>query len=186
MGESSNESIHSKYFGKIQVKGNDHRSRLPTPSTSGSGSVPLSRRLSMSSKRLWDNDDGRPVDDPRHGRQSPVLQPELTPRPPRRSPTTALDHGVSLAPSSPSQSRTSPSLASKASKISRNSSPTKQLRNAELEETGFSRASLRDDKKPKSLHALAEELKKINGGFGILPKELQDEVRAAPLRACDV
>ncbi|KAJ6050559.1 uncharacterized protein N7446_010668 [Penicillium canescens] len=157
-GCAPNESIHSD-FGKIQVKGNDPRSRLQTPSTSGSGSVPRQRYLSMTSKRPRDLDDGRPVDDARQARQSTelsLLHTELTPRP-RRSPTAALDHGVSL-PSSPSQSRTSPSLASsKASKISRNLSPTKQLRKAELEET-------------------AEELKMINGGFGILPKELQDEL----------
>jgi hypothetical protein len=83
----------------------------------------------------------------------------------------------------PSPSRPPSSLASsKASKISRNSSPTKQLRYAELEETGFIRASLRDDKKPKSLHALTEELRRINSGFGILPKDLQNEVRVVLLR----
>ncbi|KAK7432963.1 hypothetical protein QQZ08_000434 [Neonectria magnoliae] len=92
---------------------------------------------------------------------------------PRRSAATAAFHdsdALSLAHSTPSIA------SSKASKLSRNSSPTKQLRNAKLEEMGFLRASLFDDKKPTLLHALTENLRKIGGGFGILPKELQSDL----------
>ncbi|KAL4733833.1 hypothetical protein BDV11DRAFT_73561 [Aspergillus similis] len=73
-------------------------------------------------------------------------------------------------------SRSLSKASSKASKITRNSSPSKQLRNAELEETGFLRADLRNDTKPGLLGALTTELEKIGGGFGILPKNLQEDL----------
>ncbi|KAL4976087.1 hypothetical protein BDW66DRAFT_60623 [Aspergillus desertorum] len=73
-------------------------------------------------------------------------------------------------------SRSSSKASFKASKITRNSSPSKQLRNAELEETGFLRADLRNDTKPGLLDALTTELEKIGGGSGILPKNLQEDL----------
>jgi hypothetical protein len=74
-------------------------------------------------------------------------------------------------------SRSSSKASPKASKITRNSSLSKQLRNAELEETGFLRADLRNDTKPGLLDALTTELEKIGGGFEILPKNLKEDVR---------
>ncbi|KAL3428689.1 hypothetical protein BDV09DRAFT_71029 [Aspergillus tetrazonus] len=75
-------------------------------------------------------------------------------------------------------SRSSSKASSKAAKITRDSSPSKQLRNAELEETGFLRADLRNDTTPGLLDALTTELEKIGGGFGILPKN--DELPTRP------
>lgn len=173
----------------IQSKEYGHRSRLPTPSASGSGSGSPSKSRPSAVLKPNESSGPRPfnsVDDnalmpPKRPRNQnngndDALQTDLTPRPPRRSATTAaLDDSdaFSLVPSTPSLA------SSKASKLSRNSSPTKQLRNAELEETGFLRASLRDDQKPRLLHALTEDLRKIGGGFGILPKDLQSDVRAS-------
>ncbi|KAL4783106.1 hypothetical protein BJX76DRAFT_330959 [Aspergillus varians] len=69
----------------------------------------------------------------------------------------------------------------RASKIPRNISPTKQLRNAEVEETGFLRASIHTSLSPGLLCILVIKLKRVNGGFGILPRDLQDNVRGVPL-----
>ncbi|KPM38324.1 hypothetical protein AK830_g8243 [Neonectria ditissima] len=147
-------------------KDDGRRLRLPTPSRSAS---PL---LSIPTFKA----DGIPSMPPKHPRNpdnnDDALQMELTPRPLRRSAAAAnLDSDTSsLPPSTPSRA------SSKASKLSRNSSPRKQLRNAKLKETGFLRASLLDDQKPTLLHALTEDLTKIGDGFGILPKDLQSEL----------
>lgn len=194
-GRASNGPIHSEHLERIYTRDDDHIPRLPTPLASSSGSIHLPRHSSMPPKRPWSQADGNDFAPSEQGDQGQgdlsgvaLLQVDVTPRPPRRSATAAaLDGDVGcLTPSLPSTSRPSSSLASsRASKISRNSSPTKQLRNAELDETGFLRTSLRDDKKPKLLQALTEELRRIEGGFGILPSNLQSDVRAVlPLLLC--
>ena len=163
-----------------QILNGDRATRLRTPPNSGSGAKSFSSKL-PNMPPGGSSRDTRPEEDDEaqeHGQVSSrlALQVELTPRPARRK-ASAMDSGspVSWVPSTLSQS--SSKASSKASKITRNSSPSKQLRNAELEETGFSRADLRNDTKPGLLDALTTELEKIGGGFGILPKNLQEEVR---------
>ena len=155
--------------------------RLPTPLASLGGSAPLAGLSSMPPNRSNDHHDG-PDNRPLNAVADP--QSSRTPRASRRSAVAAAldDDGVfSQASSLPSGSQLSSSKASsKAPKIARNSSPTKQLRNAELDRTGFLRASLREHRKPKSLQALVEDLRKIHGGFGILPRDLENEVGPRP------
>ncbi|PWY91465.1 hypothetical protein BO94DRAFT_533612 [Aspergillus sclerotioniger CBS 115572] len=91
-----------------------------------------------------------------------------------------MDNGSPISWLPSTSSRSSSKASSKASKITRNSSPTKQLRNAELEETGFLRADLRNDTKPRSLDALTTGLERIVSGFGILPRDLQDDLADQP------
>ncbi|RSM06701.1 hypothetical protein CEP52_005549 [Fusarium oligoseptatum] len=168
------------------TKKRESRSRLPTPSTSGS---PPSRpstwsnrdRSSMASKRPRspDNDQNEEARDPDQ------FHNDLTPRPPRSFIIPeALDADTpSQAPSITSSSRFSSSRASsKASRISRNSSPTKQLRNAELQQTGFARASFEDDDQPASLKLLTQRLRDIEEGYAILPRDLQNDLAGERVR----
>jgi hypothetical protein len=77
-------------------------------------------------------------------------------------------------PSSFSQAPSFP--ASKASKVSNNSSPTRQIRNAGLQPTGFVTASFKDDQQPESLKHLCSSLEFVHAGFGILPRAFRDGV----------
>lgn len=163
--------------GDKQILSGAQTIRLQTPPESGSGSVgPFSRMSNMPPARPTNQTDDTQDTRAEGDRQVSGGLVELTPRPGLRRKASAIDAGppVSWLPSA--SSRSSSMASSKASKITRNSSPTKQLRNAELEETGFLRADLRNDTKPRSLDALTTELEKIVGGFGILPRNLQNEV----------
>ncbi|KAM0414724.1 hypothetical protein ACHAPT_013431 [Fusarium lateritium] len=111
---------------------------------------------------------------------------DLTPRPPRLFIISNIPDAdtPSQAPSVTSSSRLSSSKASpKASKISRNSSPTKQLRNAELQQTGFVRASFEDDEQPASLELLSQRLRDIDEGYAILPRDLQKDLAGERVRS---
>ncbi|KAH7147192.1 hypothetical protein B0J13DRAFT_584507 [Dactylonectria estremocensis] len=133
----------------------------------------------MASKRHRDDDNDDHRDDEGETGDFAFAQTDLTPRPLRRRvPRNDSDTNSPSASIRSSASKLSSSKASssKASKVSRNSSPTKQFRNASIQETGFSRASFDDDERPKSLDALTQTLWKINEGFGILPKGLQDDL----------
>lgn len=127
-----------------------------------------------------EDDDGH--DDQGGSGDFALVQTDLTLRP-LRPLTCHNDREIdspSAAPIRSSASRlSSPSKTSSSnvSKVSRNSSPTKQFRNASIQETGFSRASFDDDQPPKSLDALAQSLRRINEGCGILPKGLRGDVR---------
>ncbi|KAH6879471.1 hypothetical protein B0T10DRAFT_158321 [Thelonectria olida] len=126
---------------------------LPTPSLSTSGRGLDNAPVSASpSKRARDaQDELTACHDP-------------TPRPPRLASAVDADVEGSVA-----------SYASGAFKVSRNSSPTKQLFHAELQQTGFRRANFATDQAPPSLLALRRELKRTQDGWKILPKYLQTE-----------
>lgn len=123
---------------------------LPTPSLSTSGRGRDTLMSTWSSKRARDSGD------------------DLTPRPPRLASGAEADAEGSVA--------STPSYASKASKVSRNSSPTKQLFRAELQQTGFRQANFATDQAPPSLLALRRELKRTQDGWKILPRSLESEV----------
>ncbi|KAH7010591.1 uncharacterized protein B0I36DRAFT_252499 [Microdochium trichocladiopsis] len=98
-----------------------------------------------------------------------------TPRPPPRS-----QHWPLAAPNRPSPSRTSSSRSSSkrsVSSVSRNSSPTKQLRLAELDKNGYTRRAFPLDTSglPTSLQALLERLEEIDSGETRLPYEWWDQ-----------
>ncbi|PLB36074.1 uncharacterized protein BDW47DRAFT_119091 [Aspergillus candidus] len=178
-----NEPCSREDSDQIQAGEDTDGLRPPTPLASPCGSAPLAGLSSMPPKQISDHHD--PTDDrsPGHDQPSNALadtQSNRTPRTSRRSAVAAAlgdDDVFPRASSLPSGSQLSSSKASsKAPKISRNSSPTKQLRNAELDQTGFLRASLRDHQKPKSLQGLVDDLRKIHGGFGILPRDLEKEL----------
>ena len=177
-----NESLCREDPDEIEAGEDTDDRRLPTLLASPGGSAPLAGLSSMPPKRSNDHHDG-----PNNRLLNAVANPQSsrTPRASRRSAVAATlddDAVFSQASSLPSGSQLFSSKASsKAIKISRNSSPTKQPRNAELDCTGLLRASLRDHRKPKSLQALVDDLRKINGGFGILPRDLENEVGPHPL-----
>lgn len=169
----TDEHAHNKYSGLILNGGRTRRLRTPP----GSGSL-LSKLSDTPPARRTNQADSTDDEGQEHAQVSGglPLQVELTPRPARQK-ASVMDNG-SLTSGLPSiLSRSSSKTSSNASKITRNSSPTKQLRNAELEETGFLRADLCNDTKPESLDALTADLEKIISGFGILPRDLQDDVR---------
>ncbi|KAL4965549.1 uncharacterized protein BDV14DRAFT_208747 [Aspergillus stella-maris] len=91
-----------------------------------------------------------------------------------------MDNGSPTSWLPSTSSRSSSRASSKTLSINRNSSPTKQLRNAEPKETEFIRADLRDDPKPRSLDALTTGLERIVGGFEIFPGDLQDDLADEP------
>ncbi|KAJ4129712.1 hypothetical protein NW754_003995 [Fusarium falciforme] len=66
--------------------------------------------------------------------------------------------------------------------VSRNSSPIKQLRNAELQQTGFARASFEDGEQPAPLERLTQRLRDIEEGDGILPRDLQSDIAGERVR----
>ncbi|KAL2810608.1 hypothetical protein BJX63DRAFT_444556 [Aspergillus granulosus] len=142
--------------------------RYQTPIASGSGPIDfLSRILNMRPACPMNQIDGTKE----HRQVSSILgrQIELTYRPARRR-ASAIDNSfpASWLPSS--------MAPSKVSKLTRRSSPTKQLRNVELEETGLLRVDFRNDTKPILLDALTVKLEKIDRGFGILPNRLRDDL----------
>ncbi|KAL2678511.1 hypothetical protein Neosp_009258 [[Neocosmospora] mangrovei] len=134
----------------------------------------------MASKRPRspDNDHSEEARDPDQ------FHNDLTPRPPRSFiiPNAVDPDTPPQAPSVASSSRLSSKASSKASKISRNSSPTKQLRNAELQETGFVRASFEDEGQPLSLELLTQRLRDIEEGYAILPRDLQSDLASERVR----
>ncbi|KAF5011455.1 hypothetical protein FDECE_2444 [Fusarium decemcellulare] len=100
----------------------------------------------------------------------------LTPRPPRSSIFSYL-RDVDA------HSQASSITSSKVSKISRNSSSAKRLRVAELRETGSIRASFDDDEEhPISLEPLVQQLRDIDEGYGILPRDLQSDLAGERVR----
>uniref|UniRef100_A0A0B7KKZ3 PD-(D/E)XK nuclease-like domain-containing protein n=1 Tax=Bionectria ochroleuca TaxID=29856 RepID=A0A0B7KKZ3_BIOOC len=115
---------------------------------------------------------------------------DLTPRPSRTrsTPTQSnANHGATDdADTTDSQSHRSAATStsrtsSKAPKVSRNSSPTKQFRNAEIQETGFRTASFDTGGRmashlPASLRSLLRDLRKIERADGVLPECLRDEL----------
>ncbi|KAG8411230.1 hypothetical protein J3459_016517 [Metarhizium acridum] len=136
------------------------RDYLPTPSVSTSApkSLPMA---SSPAKRLRDES----LDE--------QLSSDLTPRPNRTISTDDRDDFSNLSASS--------SRASKVTKYSRTSSPTKQILHAELQPTGFGQASFAFDPQPPSLQLLSRKLRKTYLGDGILPLGLVDEMAAFDL-----
>ncbi|KAG8418946.1 hypothetical protein J3459_011866 [Metarhizium acridum] len=95
-------------------------------------------------------------------------------RTPRAKKSTSIfdldDRSISLGDSTPSRA------SSKASKASRNSSPRKQFRNAELQQTGFRTASFKDEIQSPSLKQLRRDLIGIQRGDRILPQGLRAQL----------
>ncbi|KAF5017127.1 hypothetical protein F66182_10985, partial [Fusarium sp. NRRL 66182] len=158
------------------------RTLLPTPSTYGSSAMSSNRdRDSTASKRPRSPDN-------ENARDSNQFHDDLTPRllqrftlPQHSDPEAGPDvdsRALSIASSSYLSSRAS----SKASKISRNSSPTKQLRNAELRQTRFARASFEYNEQPASLELLTQKLRVVEEGYAILPTGLQDALASDRVR----
>ncbi|PWI65488.1 hypothetical protein PCL_07089 [Purpureocillium lilacinum] len=163
-----------------------HRHRLPSPPssepTSSMADLPPS-----SMKRSRDPDD--PANLARwdmSSAQSDETQDQSTPRPGRLQQTQTTEwipfsagssHGSQSWTSSPS-SRSAPVLKRPKSTSSR-TSPSRQLRNAEINQTGFRMGSFRLDTYPDSLNALRCELRDIGLGDGILPASLEHELRRA-------
>ncbi|KID89010.1 hypothetical protein MAJ_11022, partial [Metarhizium majus ARSEF 297] len=105
-----------------------------------------------------------------------VLESDIEPdRTPRAKKSTSIfdldDRSIFLGDSTPSRA------SSKASKASRNSSPRKQFRNAELQQTGFRTASFEDEIKSPSLKQLRRDLIGIQRGDRILPQGLRAQTR---------
>ncbi|KAL2819475.1 hypothetical protein BJX63DRAFT_439009 [Aspergillus granulosus] len=165
------EHAYNKYPGQIL-------NRDQTPPASGSGSIAFLPRLPDirpacpinqldGTQDPWEEgDEGQ-----EHSQVPSSLgrQIQLISRPARRK-ASAIDN------SSPASWLPSSTASSKVSKLTRRSSPTKQLRNAELEETGFLRADFRYDTKPELLDELTMKLEKTDRGFGILPNSLRDNL----------
>lgn len=184
---NSDRHRHASTDQKYIVVDGSNRSRLPTPSASCSPTASRSRAHGdavgvdpiklMASKRRRDRTGG--LGD---GEEQSDL--DVTPRGADRS-TRYTGFGGSNAfsqtPSLQSSSQLSPSKASKASKVSNSSSPTRQIRNAELQDTGFIKASFQSNEQPDSLKSLAETFRKIGDGFGILPRSLYDQVSGSRL-----
>ncbi|KAL5585842.1 hypothetical protein FOVSG1_013534 [Fusarium oxysporum f. sp. vasinfectum] len=84
-------------------------------------------------------------------------------------------HQDTYPPGSPSGTS---SELSRPSSISNASSPTKQQRNAALQETGYKAFSftLHEDWQPESLKQLKSDLEKINGGEKLIPVELKTQL----------
>lgn len=61
-------------------------------------------------------------------------------------------------------------------------SPTKQIRHAGLQRTGFRQSSFEFDTQPPSLQTLCRNLRAVYYGDGILPKRLESEVRTRNVR----
>jgi len=128
---------------------------LPSPSVSEL--LPYSAPMASSSAKRprEENTDGPPSLD-------------LTPRPNRFAVVDDYDSNSVASTTS-----------SKVSKISRTSSPTKQIIHAELQPTGFRQSSFAFDSQPQSLQLLCCKLRKTYLGDGILHSSLLDEVRVA-------
>lgn len=116
--------------------------------------------------------------------QSDETQDQSTPRPGRLQQTQITEwspfsdgssHGSQSWTSSPS-SHSAPVLKRPKSTSSR-TSPSRQLRNAEINQAGFRMGSFRLDTYPDSLNALRCELRDIGLGDGILPASLEHEAR---------
>ncbi|KAH7304595.1 hypothetical protein B0I35DRAFT_445085 [Stachybotrys elegans] len=141
------------------------RRHLPTPSLSSSSISELqgegAKHIPMSispSKRQRDATE-----------QAELHELDLTPRA-HKAGYTVGDKEDSIASTSSYASST------KSSKVSRTSSPTKQIRHAELQQSGFRLASFATHPRPSSLIALRRELKRIYDGDGILPQTLKHEL----------
>ncbi|KAK2468119.1 hypothetical protein H9L39_20341 [Fusarium oxysporum f. sp. albedinis] len=111
---------------------------------------------------------------------------QITPRPGRFQQTqTAEWIPFSAGSSHDSQSWTSSASSHSApvlkrpKSVSSRSSPSRQIRNAEINQTGFRMGSFRLDTYPESLNALRCELRDIGLGDGILPASLENELRHA-------
>ncbi|KAF4946171.1 hypothetical protein FSARC_14256 [Fusarium sarcochroum] len=151
--------------------------KLPSPPASEFTRT-VSDMPSSSGKRRRDPDDPMLSDETRDD--------QITPRPPR----SQQDQIAEQIPSSAGSSRSSQSRASSASSrsahtllyrksISSRSSPSRQFRNAEMNETGFKLGNFRINTCPDSLNALRCELRDIGLGNGILPTSLDNELRFA-------
>lgn len=65
---------------------------------------------------------------------------------------------------------------SKQDSASNRSSPSKQLRNAEMNDTGFTVGSFVLEPQPESLRKLRIELRDFGAGYGVCPASMKDEV----------
>ncbi|GKU09134.1 hypothetical protein FLAG1_10791 [Fusarium langsethiae] len=157
-----------------------NRPDLPSPPTS----EPVDMNLSTPNadkKRARENDDD--LDEtPRPSRQEDSKYPSLVWEP------FSVPFGRANSQTSSSQA-SSNSITSgsyprlkKPKPVSNRTSPTRQMRNAELAETGFNTDSLRSDMCPPKLKALWEELDTISQCSGILPLTLQDRWKEAGAR----
>lgn len=155
-----------------------HYTPLPSPPPS----QPLTRTVMSASsgrKRTRDDRDNDPShSEPGNAKALDEMHDEETPR---ASKFLLMQHRELSDRGSPSQassaSNRSASISSHSVSISNRSSPTKQFRNAEMQETGFVVGSFRLDKHPQSLKTLRMRLRDIGNGHAILPASLQHEVR---------
>lgn len=159
---------------RARIEHGTPRTFLPTPAPSTTPSAGHEHTgidiHAMSSPRKRQRDDG--LDDNLEDLDTNAI--DATPRPrrtPRRPDWADEDSQGSLSVSS---SRAS-------SSISYRSSPTKQYRNAELQDTGFRTASfaVNATRQPASLQALRRELTSISYGDGIFPHGLRDQLKDA-------
>ncbi|KAJ4184063.1 hypothetical protein NW759_017049 [Fusarium solani] len=154
---------------------------IPSPPTS----EPVLNTVMSSSRKRSRND----VDDDQASSSAGSDGPfnDVTPRPGRLLPAQQLE----WVPFSEDGGRDTPSLTSSASNhsaatsarskrdsMSNRSSPSKQLRNAEMNETGFSVGSFVLQPQPESLRALRIELRDFGAGHGVFPASMQDEMLA--------
>ncbi|KAF5120897.1 hypothetical protein E5D57_013233 [Metarhizium anisopliae] len=152
------------------------RGELPSPPPSAPGtSIHQSttyRQKSMSASQYKQKRRLRDSPEPVVLESESDQEPDRTPRPNKS--TSALgdldDRSISVGHSTPSH------VSSKASKASRNSSPRKQFRNAEIQQTGFRTASFEDEIKSPSLRQLRRDLKGIQRGDRILPQGLRAQL----------
>ncbi|KAM6514195.1 hypothetical protein FALCPG4_015353 [Fusarium falciforme] len=156
-----------------------HRHKIPSPPTS----EPVPKAAMSSSSRKRTRTDDHDPDDASSSAHSDGPNNEITPRPGRFQQLEWVPLSADRGTNSPSRSSASNQSASAASNQSRHgtvsnkSSPSKQFRNAEMKETGFSVGSFSRQPHPESLRALRIELRDIGLGNGILPASLESELR---------
>ncbi|KAH8672252.1 hypothetical protein BGZ61DRAFT_362441 [Ilyonectria robusta] len=85
---------------------------------------------------------------------------------------------VTSRASSHSVATSSRSGRSKQDSASNRSSPSKQLRNAEMNDTGFTVGSFVLEPQPESLRKLRIELRDFGAGYGVCPASMKDEMLA--------
>ncbi|KAH6881182.1 hypothetical protein B0T10DRAFT_495008 [Thelonectria olida] len=157
-----------------------HGRTIPSPPIS-EPAVNATMSSSFPRKRSRNDDD---ADDASSSAQSDGLNNDITPRPGRFLPDSALEwvpFSADRGPESPSRtssaSNQSASASNRSIPVSNRSSPSKQFRNAEMKETGFTVGNFRRRPHPESLKTLRIQLRDIGSGHGILPASLENELQ---------
>jgi hypothetical protein len=119
-------------------------------------------------------------DTPRASKLIQTQMPEWIPFSTGHGPTPASGTSSASNQSVPASNQ------SKQSAVSNRSSPSKQFRNAEMNESGFSVGIFSRQPHPESLRKLRLELRDIGAGYSFLPASLESEVRLSWLQCASL